>query len=263
MVVIVVVPLSAVPVALSGAGPEASRTILAVEAEEDLARHLGEARRQEPHRRQHAAQRRLGGGEILRRGDVALVEDDDVGGAGLLDRELGGSVVERAESGAVDEAEDAVDRDTAAERRVEERVDDGDRPGDAARLDEEMPGRGVEREEPFDRRHEVVADGAADAAVGERDLVRAGRDHELGIDVDVAEIVHQHAVADPARVGEDAPEKRRLPGAEKAREERDRDRARGALTTAASAVAAAAAPHGARRPSSPRRPRPARHPPPA
>ena len=65
---------------------------------------------------------------------------------------------------------------------------------------------------------QIVADVAADAAVGEIDDVAIvfNADDELGIDVDGTEVVHQHRDAQAVIAGQDAVQQRRLASAKKA-----------------------------------------------
>ena len=81
--------------------------------------------------------------------------------------------------------------------------------------------RGTRREDPVQRRHEVVGHRAADAAVRELDdiLLRAALDpaalQDLAVDPDVAELVDEDRQPPPAGVLQQMPDQRRLPGPEK------------------------------------------------
>ena len=67
-----------------------------------------------------------------------------------------------------------------------------------------------------ERRHELVGDRAAQAAVGELDdvLLRAGgvaaAFEDLAVDADVAELVDDHREPAPVRVGQHVADQRRL-----------------------------------------------------
>ncbi len=80
-----------------------------------------------------------------------------------------------------------------------------------------------ERQQPFDRRQEIIGDGAADAAIGELDdallLVARGVAaglQDVAIDADVAELIDDQREAAAAGVGEKMTDQRRLPRAEEA-----------------------------------------------
>ena len=66
---------------------------------------------------------------------------------------------------------------------------------------------------------------AADAAVGHLEDLFVGRQHEVGVDVDLAELVLDHRDAVAVALGQDVVEQRRLAGAEEAGEDRDGHRA--------------------------------------
>ena len=72
---------------------------------------------------------------------------------------------------------------------------------------------------------QIVADVAADAAVGEADDVpfALDSDDEVGVDVDRAEVVHQDRYAKAVIAGEDAVQQRRLARAEEPRQHGERD----------------------------------------
>jgi hypothetical protein len=104
---------------------------------------------------------------------------------------------------------------------------DRHRLGDAARLDEQVVEAAVAGE-PGGLFEEVVAEGAADAAVAEFDqaLLGAGEAaavaHEVGVDVDLAHVVDDDRHAQAFAVAEHVVEQRGLARAEEAREDRDR-----------------------------------------
>ena len=70
---------------------------------------------------------------------------------------------------------------------------------------------------------EVVADLAADAAVGEADHVAVHPDDKFGVDIDRAEVVDEDPDAQAVIPGQDAIEQRRLSRPEKAGQDRDRN----------------------------------------
>ena len=75
----------------------------------------------------------------------------------------------------------------------------------------------------IDLRHrsdQIVADVAADTAVGEADdvAIALDADNEVGVDVDRAEVVDQDSDAKTVIAGEDAVQQRRLAGAEESRQ---------------------------------------------
>ena len=120
----------------------------------------------------------------------------------------------------VEHADDAVEADPVDQRRVVgERERDPGRLRDAARLEQDELGPLGPLDDVDHGLGEVVADRAADAAVGEADhVVALDVDHEIGIDVDRAEVVDQDADPHPVVSVEDAVEQGRLAGAEEAGE---------------------------------------------
>ena len=74
----------------------------------------------------------------------------------------------------------------------------------------------------FERRHEIVGDGAADAAVGQLDdvILRAALDaaalQDLAVDADIAELVDDHGEAAAVGILQHVADQRRLAGAEEA-----------------------------------------------
>ncbi len=78
------------------------------------------------------------------------------------------------------------------------------------------------RQDLVERGHELVGDGAAEAAIGELDdvLLRAGgvaaAFENLAVDADIAELVHDDGKPPPVGVLEHMTDQRRLAGAEEA-----------------------------------------------
>ena len=122
----------------------------------------------------------------------------------------------------VDHRDDAVHRDAGADRRPVEGGDERLRQGEARGLDQDVLGRVRPVEERVQGRHEIVGDGAADAAVRQLDdvLLRAARDaaafDEGAVEAEIAELVDEHREPAPAGVLEEVAHQRRLAGAEKA-----------------------------------------------
>ena len=85
---------------------------------------------------------------------------------------------------------------------------------------------GIRGENGVERRHEFIGHGAAQAAVGKLDDVLLGARgiaaafEDFAVDADVAELVDDHREPAPVRVGEHMADQRRLPGAEKAGDDR-------------------------------------------
>ena len=155
---------------------------------------------------------------LLRPDEVGLVEDHHVGRRDLPDLQLH-LLGSREDLLGVDNADDAVEADPVDQRRVVgEREGDPGRLGDAARLEQDVLGPLGPLDDLDHGLGEVVADRAADAAVGEADHVALDIDHEVGIDVDRAEVVDQDADPHPVVPVEDAVEQGRLAGAEEAGE---------------------------------------------
>ncbi len=138
----------------------------------------------------------------------------------------------------VDDGDDAVDGKARAHARPVERLDERLRQREAGCLDDEMIGRGIERQQPFDRGQEVVRDGAADAAIGEFDdgvfradgvaaaLQRLAED--LAVDADVAELVDDQREAASFGGRQNMADQCRFAGAEEAGDDGRRNSRRAA-----------------------------------
>ncbi len=89
-----------------------------------------------------------------------------------------------------------------------------------------MLGRRGPVEQGFQRRHEIIGHGAADAAVGQLDdaVLRAAFDaaalQDLAVDADIAELVDDHGEPPSIGILEHVPHQGRLAGAEKAGDDR-------------------------------------------
>ena len=117
----------------------------------------------------------------------------------------------------VDHRHHAVDRHPAPHPRPLERLHQRLRQRQPARLDHDVIDPRLQRQDPVQRRHEVVRHRAADAAVGQLDdvLLRAALDpaalQDLPVDPDVAELVDDDREPPPAGVLQHVPDQRRLP----------------------------------------------------
>ena len=90
-------------------------------------------------------------------------------------------------------------------------VRDRGRIGDAAGLDEDLVRAPAPVQQAIDRAHQIIAHGAADAAVGEGEGVPAVRRYEAAVDVQLSEIVDEHRVAHAVGTREDAVRQGGLP----------------------------------------------------
>ena len=90
--------------------------------------------------------------------------------------------------------------------------------GHSAGLEQDVFGLFGTSHELGHRSGQIVADVAADAAVGEIDDVPVvlHSDDEFSVDVDRTKVVHQHRDAKAVIAGQDAVQQRRLAGAKKA-----------------------------------------------
>ena len=158
---------------------------------------------------------------------VRLVEDDHVGAEHLiledflerivvidgrivraLPRERLGIVRETAldDRRAVHHGDDAVHRQMRADGRPVERLHQRLWQRETRRLDEDVIRARLAREQRLHRRHEIVRDRAAQAAVGQFDdvLFRAGFDaaaaQNLAVDADIAELVDDEREPPPLHV---------------------------------------------------------------
>ena len=186
--------------------------------------------------------------EPFRLDEVRLVEQHEIGAEELVlvdflerivvvERRIGGALFGDARrivgeaplrhGGRVDDRHHAVDGEPRAQLRPVEGLDQRLRQGEARRLDDDVVGLRLAREQSRHGRDEIVGDGAADAAVGEFDdrLARAGvvgaALQKLAVDADVAEFVDDQREPAAAGVGEDVADEGRLAGAEKAGDDGD------------------------------------------
>ena len=122
-------------------------------------------------------------------GDIDLVKSDVTKPRGVVHNQL-----------CVDNSDHVLDIDQPLSGRVEEGLGNGDRLGYTAGLDHDVLGPGFCTEDAKHLDEQVVTDGATNAAIGQADGLSLDRDDELGVDVDVAEVVHEHGDAAPRRV---------------------------------------------------------------
>ena len=97
--------------------------------------------------------------------------------------------------------------------------------GHPAGLEQDVLGLLGTRHHLCHRGHQIVADVATDAAVGEIDDVARvlNTDDELGVNVDRAEVIHQHGDSKAVCASENAIQQRRLASTEKAGQHGQRD----------------------------------------
>ncbi|MBK9032158.1 MAG: hypothetical protein IPL61_12710 [Myxococcales bacterium] len=181
--------------------------------------------------------RRLGHGELGRRGGVELGQDHHVG---ALDLDLGGGRgrPRRRPRQRIDDGHDRRDPDPGVERRPLEGPDDRHRLGHAGGLEQERVDLGVAVEDLEDRAIEIVGQHAADAAARQLDLARGAARQQIGVDADRAQLVDDDrqlagAAARGRARGDHPVDQRGLAGAEEAREhyQRDAHGSRGHCTT--------------------------------
>ncbi len=164
--------------------------------------------------------------DVGRGNEVGLVEDHEIGKGDLAHLEgVEFGVVAVGENGfGVDETGDAVETEKLGKFAVEEGHHDPGGIGDTAGFEDDVVHGLIACEHLLERKNEIVADLAADAAVGEMDGVFLDGVDEVSIDVDRTKIVDQDTDAEAVIAVEDAVEQRGLATAEKTGEERDRDR---------------------------------------
>ncbi len=136
-------------------------------------------------------------GQVLRRDQIGLVEQDHVGEGDLLLRFR--AVVEPLDQVlGVDDRHDGVELGLGAHVLIdEEGLRHGGGVGEPGGLDDDRVETAAPLHQPVDDVDEVAAHGAADAAVVHLEdfLVRA--DDEVVVDADLAELVDDHGVALP------------------------------------------------------------------
>ena len=148
----------------------------------------------------------------------------------------------------VDERDDGVERDLLQHGIVEEEgLGDRHRVGEPAGLDQDVVDTVDELADHVEQVRAHRRD-AADAAVAHLDDLFVGRHHEIRVDVDLTELVLDHGDAPAVLLAQDVVEQCRLPRAEEAGEDRDRQlhcvpRPRRPLLAARSLALARSHPH--------------------
>jgi hypothetical protein len=165
--------------------------------------------------------------------EVGLRDDDLLRDGGLAHRLLV-HVEGRGPVHGVDDGDDAFEGVPQREIGVVEHgVQDGRRVGKPRGLDDHAPERGdaavvAPAQEVLEGRDEVAAHGAAQAPGGQKNhAVLDGLDKEV-VEADLAELVDDHDRVGERRVTQESVQERRLAGAQKARQHRERDRREGA-----------------------------------
>ena len=180
----------------------------------------------------------------MRRQQVGLVEDHQIGGAELvleqlleravvIERRVGGALrLERrrfareqavAHGRRIDHRDHAVDRDAGADLRPLKRLHQRLRQGEAGGLDHDVIGRRHALQQALHGRHEIIGDRAADAAIRQLDDVVLGAggiaaaEQQLAIDADLAELVDDQRDAAAAGMAQQVLDQAGLAGAEEAR----------------------------------------------
>ncbi len=120
-------------------------------------------------------------------------------------------------------ADDAVQPDAVPQIGIAEGHEDPGGIGDATGFEQDVFDGLRACEQGDDRLDEVVANLAADAAVGQADHVVVHADDEFGVDIDRAKVVDEDAHAQAVIPGQDAIQQRRLSCSEKAGQDRDRN----------------------------------------
>ena len=162
--------------------------------------------------------------DLLRGDEIDLVEDQHVGECHLAELQfhhLGGSEYLLR----VHDAHDAVQPDAvphASSMKVSAMPDGSATPLASSRM---YSGRSGRAHHLRHRGDQIVADVAADTAVGEIDDIPLAfdADNEFGINVDRTEVVHQHRDPKAVIAGENAVQQRRLARAKKASQDRQWD----------------------------------------
>ena len=122
----------------------------------------------------------------------------------------------------VEHADHAVHPDLIAQPGEVEGGRDPGRIGYPTRLEHDVLGTLGQIDRCQNRLDQVVADGAADTAVRQAGDTGLNTGHEVRIDVDVAEIVHEHGDAQSVIAFQDAIQQGRFPRSEEPRQDDDR-----------------------------------------
>ncbi|ENN87451.1 hypothetical protein RHSP_28281 [Rhizobium freirei PRF 81] len=160
-------------------------------------------------------------GQLFRRYEIGLVDDDDVGKGDLV---FGFAAVLQAQRQVlgVDECDDGIKFGLGADIVVhEEGLGDGNRIGKARRFDDDAVKAAGTAHQALDHADEVAANRAADAAIVHFVDFFVRLDDEVVVDADLAEFVDDDGVFLAMVFGKDTVEQRRLSGTEIAGENGD------------------------------------------
>ena len=192
-----------------------------VDIEDQRQRHGAARGAQQSRLGVHRADLALDAVEAFLADPVALVDQDGVGVAELAANGLAIEQVE-AELLGVRHRDDGVEPQRVTELRALEGLRHRQRIGDARGLDQDMVDRLGPPQHAHDAVQKVVVGRAADAAVAELDHAAFGRDDQVVVDADVAQLVHQHRGLHTGAVRQDVVHQRGLAAAQKARHQRHR-----------------------------------------
>src|SRR5262245_61642434 len=166
--------------------------------------------------------------DFLQGDEIDFIEDEHVGEGYLTELQFH-HLRGREDLLRVQDTHDAVQPDAVPHVLVHEREGNAGRVSHSAGLKHEVFGLLGTSHHLRHRRDQILADVAADTAIGEIDDVPIvfNSDHELGVNVDRAKVVHQYGDPEPVITGQDAIQQRRLAGAEKPGQDRQGDGLRG------------------------------------
>ena len=190
------------------------------------------------------------GGEAIRIDQIGLVEDHDVGAGDLVlehfaerrvvidalvgkalprdGREIGREPAV-GDSFGVGDRNHAIDRDAGSQIRPFERFQQRLWQREAGGFDQDMVGRMRPRQQRRDGRHEIIGDGAAQAAIGEFDdgvfwTIGVGAAFQnVAVDAEVAEFIDQYCEPAALRVLHQVTNQRGFAGAEETGDDGDGD----------------------------------------
>jgi len=144
-----------------------------------------------------------------------LVDNDDVGGPDLVEGQIAIACVRVNGQIGVYQRDHVVDVHQALRRRGQERLGHGDWAGDTASLDDNVVGQRVALQKFDHFSQQIVADCAADAAVGEADGLALHGHNQLGVDVDRAKVIDEDGDSPAVGMVQDMVDQRGLTRAEK------------------------------------------------